>query len=206
MFKVLGIICLMSFYGQAEKPQIIDLGNEGHIFEIAEENLLEVIQKKLKKLEEKGALQTLQKKIQERTKEKILMPQKVPGIQKARETKIHLYDPSYRVKSTLKNQNGDIFAKAGDLINPLDHVSFGEPLLFIDGNDPDQLVFAKKHIQKGPVKIVLVSGRPIDLSDDLHKAIYFDQGGFLCKKLQITKVPSLVYQEDIQLKIKEVRV
>lgn len=206
MTKILGFLWLMVSYVHAENSQIIDLGTEGHVFEIIEENLLEVIQGKLKKLEEKGTLQTMQQEIQSRAKEKILAPQKVSGIVKATQTKGRLHDPSYRVKSTLKNQKGEIFAREGDLINPLDQVSFGEPLLFINGNDSDQLDFAKQQSQKGPIKIVLVAGRPIDLSDDLHKAIYFDQGGFLCKKLQITKVPSLVYQEDRLLQIKEVRV
>ncbi|MAP25074.1 MAG: type-F conjugative transfer system protein TraW [Rickettsiales bacterium] len=206
MKRLLWILCLSAWSLQAENPRIIDLGHEGHTFEIVEENLLEVIQTKLKKLEQEGSLKDLQQKIQARAKEKILAPQSVSGITKASETKERIYDPRYTVKSTLKDQKGHVFAKAGDIINPLDHVSFGDPLLFIDGKDTDQLSYAKQQLQKGPVKIVLVSGRPLDLSKELHQAIYFDQGGFLSKKLRITKVPALVYQENKLLKIKEVRV
>ena len=72
-------------------------------------------------------------------------------------------------------------------------------LLFIDGDDPGQKAWAHSKIQKAEtreqkIKLILVKGAPLALSEELGLPVYFDQGGILVKKLGIHHVPAVVRQ------------
>ena len=45
------------------------------------------------------------------------------------------------------------------------------------------------------VKIILIAGSPLKLSEELGIPIYFDQYGLITKKLRIKQVPAMVFQE-----------
>ncbi len=170
---------------------LIDLGTHGHTFEIAEPDLLKQITDGVKNLEK----QTLIDKV----RSSISRPQPVAGITKATDTKVFYYDPSIIVPNDLKDQTGRIFHKAGVRINPLSYRALSKCIIFIDGDDETQVKWAIE--QKG--KIVLTSGSPTQLMDELDRPIYFDQGGKLTSKLGIKHVPAIVTQEGMKLKITE---
>jgi conjugal transfer pilus assembly protein TraW len=88
----------------------------------------------------------------------------------------------------------------GAHIAPLEHVSWGQPLVFIDGQDDAQVAWALKQ----NAEIVLVQGSPVTLSEKHSKWFYFDQAGVLTKKFGITQVPAIVSQEAQRLKIEEI--
>ena len=52
---------------------------------------------------------------------------------------------------------------AGTVVNGLDKLNWGEPLIFIDGDDKEQVNWAKA--RKG--KIVLTNGTPLDLQKNI---------------------------------------
>ena len=88
----------------------------------------------------------------------------------------------------------------GTQVNPLKEVSWGDPWLFIDGTDDEQLAVAgADHVSK----IILVKGIPQEITKKLNRAIYFDQQGILSRKLGIQQVPCRVVQEGLYLKIHE---
>ncbi|KJV72931.1 conjugal transfer protein TraC [Orientia tsutsugamushi] len=62
----------------------------------------------------------------------------------------------------------------GDRSRQLEMINWGEPLILIDGDDEDQVAWAKSR----PGKIVLVNGNPIELSNLLGLHVFFDQLGF----------------------------
>ena len=78
-------------------------------------------------------------------------------------------------------------------------------LLFFDGDDEDQKNFAKKKLQQGPLKLILTKGAPLALLEELKIPVYFDQQGVLTKKLGIKHVPTLVSQEELRLRIEEIK-
>ena len=90
--------------------------------------------------------------------------------------------------------------QAGTSYNPLDHKSFGDPLIFIDGDDTDQVQWAISQ----DAKIILVNGSPLKLEKVHKRSFYFDQGGVLTEKLGINEVPSRVSQEDKDLVIETI--
>ena len=68
----------------------------------------------------------------------------------------------------------------------------------------DQKKFAKAQLQIGPIKLILTKGAPLALMEELKAPVYFDQGGFLVKKLGIHHVPAIVTQEKLRLRIEEI--
>jgi conjugal transfer pilus assembly protein TraW len=133
-----------------------DLGVYGETFPIAEENLLDVIRKKLTSMEADGSLAQAQQEISRKAGEKILNPSPVNGLIKTGAPRQWFYDPSMTIESDIKDHKGNLLASKGDVINPLDHVSWGAPLLFLDGNDPEQIAWAER--QDVLAKWVLVKG------------------------------------------------
>src|SRR4029077_12524398 len=103
-----------------------------------------------------------------------------------------------------RDHKGTVFHKAGTTLNPLELHSLKHPLLFINGDDLEQVTWAKKYIHLNP-KIILVNGSPFNLMQALDIPIYFDQGGTIIKKLGIKQVPARVEQEDKKLVISEVK-
>lgn len=188
--------------------EVKDHGTYGETFSIQEKSLLEVIREKLQKLSDSGQLEKHQQKILKSAKQKIKQPEPVVGIVKTKIARTFTYDPSITVPYDLKDHKGQIFHKKGTSVNPLETHSMRCTVLFIDGDDPDQVAWAKGfHKVVGEnykPKIILVKGSPLELSKSHHIPIYFDQGGTLVKKLGITQVPAKVSQKDKVLQIEEI--
>ena len=87
--------------------------------------------------------------------------------------------------------------RKGEKHNPLDKVSFGKPLLFIDGDEKDQIEWALS--QEG--KIILVKGAPLELEKTYKHLFFFDQGGVLVEKFGLTETPARVSQQGKHLLI-----
>lgn len=182
-----------------------DLGTFGEVFPIAEKSLLEVIKTKLQKLQDDGALETHQEKIKEQVLKTIKRPVPVEGIKKTETPRVYTYDPSLIIPSDITDHEGRIIQTAGTVINPLNTVSLSKALLFIDGDDEAQVSWALKQNKKdGPPKIILVKGSPFELMEHHETHFYFDQGGTITKKLQISHVPARVTQSGLLLQVEEV--
>ncbi len=117
-----------------------NLGTFGQTFPIQEKNILEVIQEKLKSLEESGALKDHQQKIVERVKQALKRPTTVEGIKTTTQPRVFTFNPSIVVPYDLKDHQGQVFQQAGTVINPLHYHSLTKPLLFIDSDDCQQVI------------------------------------------------------------------
>lgn len=182
--------------------QAKDLGVQGTTFEIRERNLLAVIQTRLKGLETKGKFDDLQKDIQKKVAYKALNPTRLSSVRSTTDSRSYLYDPSIIVEEDIKDHKGRIIHQRGTHVNPLNMVSWGVPLVLLDGADKEQIHWALKNHKDA--KLVLIAGKPLDLSEQHKKRFYFDQGGVLIKKLKIQQVPAVISQKDKHLLIEEV--
>ncbi len=189
------------------QPDILyakDFGTQGTTFLIEEEDPIQLIQQKLKTMEESGDLERRNQEIASKTKASIERPKPVLGITKASESRVFYYDPTYVVEQDLKDHKGQVFAHKGDRINPLEKVSFSQTLIFFNGDDEDQKAWAQSKLKENSVKLVLVKGAPLKLSKLWDTHIYFDQNGYLTGKLGIAHVPAIVTEENKRLRIEEV--
>ncbi|MBM3632386.1 MAG: type-F conjugative transfer system protein TraW [Alphaproteobacteria bacterium] len=177
-----------------------DLGTIGTTFEIVEKSLLKVIEEKLHDLQVSGKLAEHQKELQMRVRQSIDRPRPVEGLQKTTTYQSRDYDPSFVLDKDIKDHEGNLIAIAGTRYKPLDYYSFGKPLLLIDGDDTSQVKWALS--QEG--KIVLTRGKPMLLTKEHKRTFFFDQGGLLVKKFDISKIPVRVSQKDKVLLIEEI--
>lgn len=114
---------------------------------------------------------------------------------------MHYFNPSTVLNKDIKNANGDVIAKKGTKINPLDDINFNERLVFINGDNPHQINWALQVIQKNRhhhsvIKIILVNGNIKDTSRALKTHVYFDQYGRLCQHFKIIHTPTLLYEPE----------
>jgi conjugal transfer pilus assembly protein TraW len=181
-----------------------DLGVYGETFPIAEEDLLTLIQNRLKTMEGDGSLAQVQQELAKKAAQKIRRPAPVKGLVKTHTPRQWFYDPSLTVDKDIKDPRGHLIAAKGQVINPLETLSWGAPLLLFDGDDPEQVAWAEQ--EHTLAKWVLVKGSPVDMEEKLKRPVYFDQAGMLAGKFAIMQVPCRISQKDKKLWVEELTV
>lgn len=169
----------------------------GKTYPIAERDFLEVIRERLQAKQDSGELAAMQTAMQDKARHSIENPTPIAGITRASKPDTRYYDPSVTASQDIRDADGNIVVKAGTQANPLDYMGLSKVLLFIDARDKQQVRYADHYYKtsKKPVKVILVAGSYMALMRQWQRPVFYDQGGNLTGKFQITHVPALVYQE-----------
>ena len=114
-----------------------DLGTWGNLWQPAEPDLLVFIQARLKGMEQSGELKKLQDEAVERVKKNAVRPAPVQGLTPALRYRTMVFDPTFTVAETITDMKGNVIARKGDTVNPLDKVVYNQTLYFIDGDNAD---------------------------------------------------------------------
>ena len=194
-----------------------NLGVEGAIYSIEEPDMLAGIRQKLQSLQESGELEREKRRVIQRSVAHILRPNPVLGVTdlpKGEAPKPRYFDPSIVLNNDIKSDEGIVFARVGQRVNPLEHMRFREMLLFINGDNASQLDWANallhspKVVGAKKVKIILVKGDIKTTSERIKHQVYFDQYGALCHHFHIIHTPTQVWQPEGEkrLMVQEVRV
>ena len=188
----------------------------GTTFAIEETSFLEMLHKRLHEAEASGKLEEMEAEAKKRIQKQVLYPKAVSGIRKTEVSRHFYYDPTLTVEDDIKDHRGVVIHHKGKRVNPLAYTSWGSPMLFIDGDDEAQVVWALREHGQHHGKIVLVKGSPIELYRELHRELqrsgkakadvrfYFDQGGKICERFHMDRVPARITQEGKRLRIDEV--
>jgi len=180
-----------------------DLGQHGGTYKIIEPDMLEMLQKKAQEFVDSGKYEAWKKESVERARKAIMEPDPVP-MSSLPEHKSRLFDPTVRQATAIIHpQTGEEIVPAGTEINPLDHVSMDQVLIFIDGRDQRQIDWALNEGAKGRSKIVLIAGPWIDLMKKHNQRLYYDLHGTLTGKFNITSMPATIRQEGRKLRVEE---
>lgn len=184
-----------------------DLGVVGPTYEIAEPDLIEVIQSRLKRMETTGELGRKQNEYRDRVIGAIEKPKAASGIKTTQTPRTFYIDPTWTADRDIRNADGSLLYAKGLKVNPLDHVSMSRKLVFFDARDRRQLSFAERNLDgtSGKSKPILVGGEPLTLMRTWKRAVFYDQGGTLVRRLGIRQVPAIVSQDGKRLRIDEVR-
>jgi conjugal transfer pilus assembly protein TraW len=195
----------------------VDFGKRGASFAIKEEGFLEMMKRKLEKID----LEQENKKMQAIAKERVNNPRSVDGIKAASENREFYWDPTYTLKKDVLLPCGKVLQPAGTKVNPLDEMDFDRILLFIDAREMDQVKWLEAELanynvedtnddsafeQNGKMeaRVILVGGSPLQLQEQLGIKAYFDQFGELTSKFGIKAVPAIAEQDGKMIKIREV--
>lgn len=203
--SVLALMTALSFQGIARAN---DLGTYGETFDIVEVDLLKMLGAKLKSAESSGRIDQLNRQFAARAERHIEEPAPVADISHTTKPRSWLFDPSIIVPRDFADQNGRVFAHAGERINPLERLpTYNKTLIFIDGGDAAEVSFAmavRKRVGAERALVILTSGAPLKLMRSTKTAVYYDQQGILVQKFGITQVPATVERQGNALKISEV--
>lgn len=184
-----------------------DLGVIGPIHEIAERDLIEVIQERLRFLEGNGELQKLEETYRQQVVSGIERPRPVAGIRPAESSKTYYIDPVFTLDRDVIDEHGRIMFRQGMRINPLDYAGLNQVLVFFEGDNKKQQEFVHRYLEeeKQPVKPIMISGAPLELMREWKREVFFDQGGVLSRHFRISGSPAMVRQEGKRLRVDEIR-
>lgn len=184
-----------------------DLGTWGNVFEPAEQDMLTFIQNRLKGMEQTGELDRLREEATARVKQHAVRPTPVDGLSKATKYRSFAWDPTFTVGETITDMKGNVIARKGDTVNPLDRIPFSQVLVFIDGDDKAQLTWARQQLTgQTDVKVILVNGNIKETSDTLNERIWFDQAGVLTRKFGFEHIPVRISRDGRVMKVEEIPV
>lgn len=176
-------------------PTMVTLGTT---FPIAETSLLTLLQQRLKNVDLKKAEDT----VKARVVQTIRKPTPIfTDAAESQEPRTWFIDPTVTLDRDVMDHTGAVLVKKGTRYNPLEHRTLSTQLVFILGTKPKQITWA---LMQPKTKIILVSGSPLTLEEQYHTAVYFDQGGHLCTKLNIKAFPTRVFQDTHQLRCETV--
>lgn len=181
-----------------------DHGVMGQTWPITEPDLLTTIDAKLKTLEANGSIERMQRKLVARTEHRVRNPLPVAGISVTQTNRRWMFDPSIVVANDIRDQKGNTIAARGARFNPLALIDMPTDLVFVDGRDAGQLVWATKNWSSEKAKIIFVSGSPFDRMGEYRRRFFFDQQGRLTGHFGITHVPAVVSQKGQLLEVREV--
>lgn len=183
-----------------------DFGTHGPVWEIAEPNLLEVINARLSSMADSGELDAMREKMQDTTRAYVDRPRPVPGLLPAEEEHVYEVDLSITLDRDLMDHRGVVFARAGTRINPLDYSYFNQRIVVFDGDVPEQVDFALSEGNELDTLLVLTNGAPLALMRAHGRRFYFDQDGQITARFQITRLPSVITRGGSRMIVTEVPV
>ena len=183
----------------------IDLGTIGPVYPIQEPHLLDFIRQRLQDKERSGELKKREEQARARGVDTVTHPQPVAGIKATETARTFYFDPTFTLDRNIQDEKGNLLFPAGTRKNPLEIVSLSKHLLFFDARDKRQVNRARELIgvYQGHVKPILVGGSYLDLMKSWRAPVYYDQQGVLTHRLGITRVPAIVSQEGLRLRIDE---
>lgn len=180
-----------------------DHGVMGHTWPIIEQDLLATIQGKLEYLQKNGGLERMQQELAAKTKQRVIRPTPVPGIDHATKPRKWFHDPAVVLQNDIRDHKGNLIAAAGTKVNPLTIIKLTRSIVFVDGDSDEQLKWATSRYKPTDAKIVFVSGSPFERMKEYQRRFFFDQKGELTKKFDIQNTPAVVAPAGEQLLVEE---
>lgn len=191
---------------QTNTLSVMDHGTHGALFSIDEEDMIDVLKRRLLQLKESGKLEEFQHEFNAKARKAVLEPRPVAHITPTVHERVFYVDPTLIIEGDIVLPEGvagagHILAREGDRINPLKTLTLSKGLLFIDGDDVAQQQMAMR--LKDRFEIVLVKGKPLALEEHLQISVFFDQGGILTKRFGIHHVPCKMEVDGKRLRFTE---
>ena len=113
-------------------------------------------------------------------------------LKKATKTATSYVDPSIALNKDII-VNGQLIYKKDTRVNPLDYVRPRTNLFFFNGQDQEQVRFAKILIKNKPytIQLVMIDGNPLRLARKINKPVYYAYPKVL-NRFHIQSIPTLL--------------
>ena len=203
---VLFLINLIVFSANASAGGVVNLGTHGKTYPIVENNFHEWLMSRIRSQKDKiPSLDEnfLRKKLAKK------MQVKDFGIPKCTDNKTKTVDPTYILDHNITDSSGNILYSKGTVVNPFDYINFKRKYFFLDVDNSTHIQLYKKLLASSdkPIQPLAVSGnlqRYYQKAKSLNMPIPAGKANKkMIKRMNITCVPALAYQDSKVLKIKE---
>ncbi len=180
---------------------IKDLGTVGATYPVVEPDL--VTELKNEAIRQHTARDTAQPQDQL----KMYQPANLHTLPHVTTDRTFLVNMNYTVTQDVVDGEGTILYPRGFTFNPLDYLRFPGGLVVIDGTDPLHIKwfqntdYAKNH----QARLLLSDGSAYELSRQLKRSVFYLTSD-IAKRLQLAAVPSVVVQEDRNVRVHEIKV
>jgi len=177
-----------------------DLGSVGTTYAIAEKDALAEIEERAKKVDWGKVLQRKQIEEYDGPEDRVQLP-------RAGRDRTFAVDLTYTLQMDIPDGKGGILYPQGYTFNPLDYVAFTKTLVFINGNDPEQVKWfaASEYRSRIDVMLLLIEGNYGRLGKKLNVPLFYDDSRIV-ERLQLSAVPSVVKQEGKEMVVREIAV
>jgi len=192
-------------YAQGQKG---DLGVTGPMVNIAERDLVEVMQERAHKIDFE--------KLKKSAKDRFWANQKYYELDHVVESRIREIDPTVIVGQNILDPKGNVITAKGTKINPLDIRPFTQRLVIFDGRDKEQVKLAKQEFQDYSqitrVTLILSALETADGWENFQRlqkeigAPLFLLTPEVLTTFEIEKVPSTVYSDHKKFIVQETKV
>lgn len=173
------------------------LGQVGALYPIAERDALEEIEERVRRVDWDKVLTS--------PRPANYRPQNPVHLMPARQNRIYLIDPSYRLEQDLFDGQGRVLYPAGYTFNPLDFLTEVPRLVVIDGNNPLHLDWLEQlpDFAGDPQTLLLITdGDTNAISQRLQRRIFYvDQ--VTAERLSLSFVPCIMTRQGRYLEVQE---
>lgn len=178
------------------RKEVKDYGKYGTTYPVEEENLLEVIEARLKSPEVQKRIKSMLGK----ARDEMYKLTKYDGmISRAEEDRVYRIDPSLTLDADITDHEGNVIFAKGSTFNPADHVPLTGRYIFIDGSDEKQVSYALNGKFR---KIILTAGDFAELTRR-HRHRFYLVNDDLIEKIKLSHVPAILEQEGRHLRVTE---
>lgn len=198
------ILLLASAIAASLPARAADLGQRGEMFPIGEEDLLAVIEARLAEKKASGDYDALKEELRAKTEDYLRAPPGPAHLTPATEPAVRYFDPTFIVKETVRDHRGRVLARAGQRINPFDHMPFTKRLILFDGTRPEEVARAIELADEAPSRLIAVRGAPIELGKAHKRPIWFDQNGRLSDHFGVRRTLTLIEQDGRRFRLTEI--
>jgi len=174
-------------------------------YPILEPNMIQEMRRHLERMQADGSLKKLLDEGNRRAADSARNPTPVDGVTPAFRARTFYFDPTMVVTQDIVAPTGEVIARKGQQVNPLDQVAWPYTWLFVDWRDANQALEVRAQLseRREAVRVILVGGNFAAASRALQREVYFDQHGLLTRKFGITHTPATVRQDGRRLRIDE---
>lgn len=178
-----------------------NLGVVGATYPIAEKDALKEIKERAGQIDWESSVNTgeMKKKIAH------FKPDGLKPLPSAEEDRIFSIDMSYTLQFDIPDGKGGILYPQGYTFNPLDYVVFPQTLVFLDGQDRNQINWFKssEYFKDAGVTLLLTDGSYSELSQELNRPVFYTNA-LIIERLQLHAVPSVVKQKGGFMEVREI--
>ena len=173
-----------------------DLGIVGRVYPIKERDALEEMESRAAKVD--------WKKESAKVKPENYRPENSVSLPRASKDRSFLVDMTYTLTMDIPDNKGGILYPKGYTFNPLDYIPFNKVMIFINGDDKDQVAWLKKspYMNQLNASVSLTEGSALKLGEKLGRQLFYSSA-VMVDRFKLVAVPSVVRREGRMMIVEE---